>query len=218
VLLGYSAGSFGLPVLKNAPILGDRVVELPPAMSLGDAISLKNNAGHNRPFQFANLRWPLSPNINEPLYIFTEAAGGHHVFVGTKSRKVFTAETAHEGETVAETISLQQRTKGVQTRLCTALGLVYKAYKRPYPGGGSVLTLLASGYHTIAPMELYFVGVECNPNRYRLMENVPYHFFRLTTFYSPGFCSHYGLTDLKETVTIEDGHGKHTVGVEEFGS
>ena len=56
-------------------------------------------------------------------------------------------------------------------RPCTANGLIYKAYKRPYGGGGSyVLSLYADGYYADAPLVMFFTGVEGKPNTYRLME------------------------------------------------
>jgi hypothetical protein len=93
VLLEYLANGFGSPVLKNEPILGCEVIELPIAMELGSAIELKNKAGHSAPFKAVGLRWPLSPGNVEPLYIFTEATTtGRLILVGTKSGQVNTCD------------------------------------------------------------------------------------------------------------------------------
>jgi hypothetical protein len=100
-------------------------------------------------------------------------------------------------------------------RPCTAQGLVYRAYKRPYGGGPSnVLDLFASGYYTDAPWEIFFVGVNGKPNTYQLMEKVPTIVYFLVTYYTASHSSGYGLPDLGDTVTIIDAHGEHKVKVE----
>ena len=110
----------------------------------------------------------------------------------------------------------QANEDGGQIRLCTA-GLAYKAYRRPYPFGGYVLSLAASGYYDTAPWELFFTGVKGSPGKYQLMEKVPARFFFLVTYYTPCFCSHYGLEPLANGVTIQDAAGEHRVTVEGWG-
>ena len=104
-------------------------------------------------------------------------------------------------------------------RPCTAQGLVYKAYKRPYGDGGSanVLNLFASGYYFDAPWEIFFTGVEGQAGTYQLMERVPTITFGLTSYYTASYSSGYGLPDLGDTVTILDAYGEHQVPVEPLG-
>src|SRR5258706_16313930 len=64
-----------------------------------------------------------------------------------------------QGRFVMAETAMQQNPATI--RPCTAQGLIYRAYKRPYDGGPSnVLTLYASGYYGDAPWEIFFVGVE----------------------------------------------------------
>ena len=102
------------------------------------------------------------------------------------------------------------------TRLCTAQGLVYKAYSRPYDGadGAKVISLFASGWYSDAPWELFFTAVPGKPNEYQLMEKVPTIVYFLKTFYAPSYCSGAGLVDAGSTVIIHDAYGAHTVAVE----
>ena len=103
-------------------------------------------------------------------------------------------------------------------RLCTAQGIVYKAFKRPYGGGpAQVLDLFASCYYTDAPWEIFFVAVEGKPNTYQLMEKVPGIVYFLVTYYAASHSSGYGLPDLGNTVTIIDAHGSHQVPVVAIG-
>lgn len=100
-------------------------------------------------------------------------------------------------------------------RPCTAQGLIYRAYKRPYDGGpANVLTLFASGYYGDAPWEIFFVGVEGQANTYKLMEKVPRIVYFLITYYATTYCSGVGLVELGDTVTIIDAYGEHQVPVE----
>ena len=113
---------------------------------------------------------------------------------------------------------LQQCADGDQIRLCTANGLVYRAYRRRYPSGGTVLSLIASGLVRYpAPWELFFQGVAGDPNEYRLLEKAPVRFYFLTTFYSPVFCSQFGLEDVQDAITVTDAAGSHHIPVEDFG-
>ncbi|HET7468679.1 MAG TPA: hypothetical protein VFJ81_03355 [Gemmatimonadales bacterium] len=103
-------------------------------------------------------------------------------------------------------------------RPCTAQGLVYRAYSRPYTGGPSnVLNLFASGYYGDAPWEMFFIGVEGQPNTYKLMEKVPTIVYFLVTYYTASYSSGAGLVDLGGTVTIIDAQGEHQVTVEPIG-
>jgi hypothetical protein len=116
---------------------------------------------------------------------------------------------------MAET-SVQQNAATI--RPCTAQGLVYKAFSRPYGGGpASVLDLFASGYYTDAPWEIFFVGVEGQPNTFQLMEKVPGIVYFLMTYYAASHSSGYGLPDVGDTVTIIDAQGSHQVPVEAIG-
>lgn len=104
-------------------------------------------------------------------------------------------------------------------RPCTAKGLVYRAYRRPYGGDGAsagVLNLFASGYYTDAPWTIFFTAVEGKSDTYRLMEHVPTIVYFLVTYYTAAWCSGYGLPDLGKTVTIIDAAGEHTVTIEEL--
>jgi hypothetical protein len=149
VFLEYLGTSFGQPVLKTEPFLGDHVSTLPhwPIwMSLAKAIELRRKAGFASPFKTVTLRWPLSPENKEPFYIFGESDGSF-VFVGTESGTV-----TRVGQAIGDVALQTQPADGSeQIRLCTACGLAYKAYRRPYSPGTYVLTLLESGYYEIAP-------------------------------------------------------------------
>jgi hypothetical protein len=104
-----------------------------------------------------------------------------------------------------------------QTGLCTAAGLVYRAYKRPYDGGpANVLSLFANGYYGNAPWKLFFVPVNGKTNHYRLMEVVPRIFYYIVSYYAACYCSQIGLPDLGDTVFIEDARGVHEVNIEEI--
>jgi hypothetical protein len=117
---------------------------------------------------------------------------------------------------MAETTALQQNPATI--RPCTAQGIVYRAYKRPYSGGpSSALALFASCYYGDAPWEIFFVGVEGKPGTYQLMEKVPTIVFFLVTYYAASYSSGYGLPDLGDTVTIIDSYGEHVVQVETIG-
>jgi hypothetical protein len=118
---------------------------------------------------------------------------------------------------MTDTVKVQQNPGGGVSRLCTAQGLAYKAFRRRYSPDSFVLSLVASGFYDTAPWELTFVVVSGSPNKYQLMETVPSHFFHLTTFYTPCFCSHYGLEQLANEITIVDSFGEHVVHVEAFG-
>ncbi|HEX4072751.1 MAG TPA: hypothetical protein VHX68_16340, partial [Planctomycetaceae bacterium] len=154
----------------------------------------------------------LAPGNDEPLYIFGESDGAF-VSVGTESGKV-----THLQQRSRMSLQTRTATDGSESmRLCTASGLAYKAYRRPYLFGGTVLTLLASGYYDSAPWELFFVPAGGASNKFQLMEKVPQRFFLLSTYYSPSWCSQYGLEDLGEVVTIEDSFGEHQIRVEDLG-
>lgn len=108
-----------------------------------------------------------------------------------------------------------QKENPATIRPCTADGIVYRAYKRPYGDGpAQVLNLFASCYYTDAPWEIFFVGVEGRPNAYKLMEKVPTIVYFLVTYYAATYSSGAGLTDLGDTVTIIDAYGEHQVKVE----
>jgi hypothetical protein len=115
---------------------------------------------------------------------------------------------------MAETQTTPQQNPAT-IRPCTAQGLIYRAYKRPYGGGPSnVLNLFASGTYGDAPWEIFFVGVEGNSNTYKLMEKVPTVVYFIVTNYAASHSSHQGLPDLGDTVTIIDAYGEHKVKVE----
>ncbi len=86
----YEHGSFQLPVLTFQPILGDRIIPLPVKMGLKEAIKRKDAAGYKSPFKYVLLRWPLTPDNDEPLYIFRESA--RYVFVGVNTGDVSTSK------------------------------------------------------------------------------------------------------------------------------
>jgi hypothetical protein len=116
---------------------------------------------------------------------------------------------------MAET-ALQQNPGTI--RLCTAQGLVYKAYKRLYSGGPAyTLSLFASGSYGDAPWEIFFTGVEGQAATYNLMEKVPGMVYFLVTYYAASYCSGMGLVELGDTVTINDAYGSHQVPVEIIG-
>jgi hypothetical protein len=218
VFLNYRQGVFDRPLLSSDPFLGDFVIHLPIQMGLAKAIDLKNQAGDPGAFKTVTLRQPLNAGSTEPDYIFGPSAGGGYIFVGTQSGTVTRAkDAALARQPSTSQQQVQQRSDGDQIRLCTANGLVYKAFFRPYPFGGSVLSLVASGFYDLAPWELFFMGVNGNPGKFQLMEKVPKRFFFLTTFYTPCFCSTYGLEQLGDSVVIEDSFGEHRVPVERFG-
>ena len=119
--------------------------------------------------------------------------------------------------TVAEkqTVETAQQPEAEQTRLSSAQGLVYKAYRRPYgTGPAQVLNLFASGYYGDAPWKMFFVPVSGQPNRYQLMEIVPRIVYFIVSYYTASYSSQVGLADLGDTVTIVDASGEHTVKVE----
>jgi hypothetical protein len=214
VMLEYAAGTFGPPTLQSEPFLGDQVIELPLKLGLARAIQLKNNAGFTAPFATVTLRWPLTPESTEPAYIFG-SPGTPFVFVGTVTGTVTQVTSA---KTVAAPARAQPTATGEQIRLSAASGLVYKAYRRPYMGGGAyVLSLFASGYHDSALWELFFMEVSVTPVKFKLMEKVPKRTFFLYNYYVASVCSNYGLPQLGNTVTIRDAYGDHEIAVEDFG-
>ena len=98
-------------------------------------------------------------------------------------------------------------------RPCTASGIIYQAYQRPYEGGSAkVLILYASCYYGDAPWEIFFTGVE--GGGYQLLEKVPTITFGLVSYYATSYCSGYGLLELGDTVTITDAYGAHQVPVQ----
>jgi len=102
-------------------------------------------------------------------------------------------------------------------RPCTAQGLIYRAYNRPYMGGpAQALSLFASGYYGDAPWRMFFSAVEGQSNTYQLMEHVPSVVYFIVTFYTATYCSGVGLSDPVDTVTIVDAYGEHTVQVEQL--
>ena len=101
-------------------------------------------------------------------------------------------------------------------RPCTASGIVYKAYQRPYDGGPSkVLNLFASCFYGDGPWEIFFIGVA--GGAYQLMEKVPTITFGLVSYYATSYCSGAGLLELGDTVTLIDAYGAHQVPVEAIG-
>ncbi|GJM09363.1 MAG: hypothetical protein DHS20C11_16390 [Lysobacteraceae bacterium] len=101
-------------------------------------------------------------------------------------------------------------------RLCTCGTTIYRAFSRPYDGAGSapVLNLFASCTYGSAPWDVFFVGVEGEPNTYKLMEKVPGIQYYLITNYAISYSSGAGLLELGDTVTIIDARGEHQVTVE----
>jgi hypothetical protein len=191
--------------------LGDHVI-VPPhwpiRMALTEAIQLKNNAGNTLPFQSVNLRWPLSPGNDEPLYIFRDTSG-KLVFVGVESSRV------------TQLSFVRGQTPG-QLQLCTAQGIVYKAYRRPYapnaPHAPFVLILLASCYHLTSPWEILFQveSVGDTGFRFKLMEKPPRTFNHIQTFYTASFGSPLGFPELPDEVAIVDANGEHIVKLEDL--
>ena len=102
-----------------------------------------------------------------------------------------------------------------QIRPCTANDLVYRAFRRPYQGStGEVLYLLASGWYTTQPWEVFFQATYGNPNRYTFVEKVPRYITHLTVYVDGSYTSGLGLAQLADTVTIVDAYGEHQVTVE----
>lgn len=116
---------------------------------------------------------------------------------------------------MAETM-LQQNPATI--RPCTAQGIVYRAYKRPYDGGPTnVLDLFANCFYGDGPWEIFFSGVEGQANTYQLLEKVPTITFGLVSYYATSYSSGYGLPELGDTVTLIDSYGEHVVQVEAIG-
>jgi hypothetical protein len=88
VTIVVDQGAFGQPQLHNEGLLGDRIMNVPFGMDLSDAIERKRNAGYVDPFNQVILRFPLTPDANEPLYIFIDSVHRRGVIVGAKTGQV----------------------------------------------------------------------------------------------------------------------------------
>ena len=100
-----------------------------------------------------------------------------------------------------------------QIKLSSAEGLVYKAYRRPFAGGSSVIVLLASGYYLNGGWEIFFQPV--SDGRYQLMEKVPPVTFSLVTFLAASYSSSSGEF-VGDKITVVDAYGEHEVEVAEL--
>ncbi|MGH1386327.1 hypothetical protein [Kordia sp.] len=98
--------------------------------------------------------------------------------------------------------------------LAKANDIEYRAFKRPYVGGGSdVLIILANGWYYPTPeVKLYFEST--GTNEFKLMQNNSSAGFFLATYHSAQWTSGAGLINLGASITVEDAYGKHTVKVE----
>lgn len=72
------------------PWLEDRVIPLPIPTGLATAERLARAAGYDDPIASTNLRWPLYPGVDEPLYIFAIPGDNVRVFVGVYTHRVTT--------------------------------------------------------------------------------------------------------------------------------
>lgn len=111
-------------------------------------------------------------------------------------------------------------TDGAGNSLCTAQGLVYKCFVRPYgqSGPGLVLSLIASCYYNCAPGTPNFIPVEGDPSKYKLLDAIPPPDFpQIVTYYAPSYCSHHPSGLECTHVWIQDAYGEHLIRVERFG-
>jgi hypothetical protein len=117
-------------------------------------------------------------------------------------------------------VIILEKPAGDPMSLCNANGIAYKAFRRPYGGGGTsvVLSLLVSCYYDFMPGPPVFMAVDGDPAQYKLMQMFPPHFPNLVTYYAVSYCSHFGSAFHGNSVVIEDAFGKHQVRVEDFGS
>jgi hypothetical protein len=117
---------------------------------------------------------------------------------------------------MSETANTKLQPNPGTIRPCTAQGLIYRAYKRPYIAGppAHALSLFASGYYGDAPWVMFFSAVWGQSDTYQLMEHVPTGVYFITTYYTATYCSGVGLPGKLDTVTIVDSYGDHTVQVE----
>lgn len=100
--------------------------------------------------------------------------------------------------------------------LANANDIEYKAFQRPYVDGSSkVLVILANGWYYPTPeVKLYFESV--GNTEFKLMQENSSFGYYLATYHSAQWTSGAGLTELGDTITVEDAFGKHTVKVEAF--
>lgn len=100
-------------------------------------------------------------------------------------------------------------------QLANGNDFIYKAFKRPYAGapGTYVLIILANGWYYPTPeLDLYFETD--GQGKFKLMQRSSSAGFFLITYHNAQWTSGAGVSDLGETITIEDAHGTRTVKVE----
>jgi hypothetical protein len=80
---------FGEPYVIKEIWVGDRVIELPISMGLGEARERCETSGcGGRNASAIVLRHPLYPGLDEPYYIITMASVGKRCWVGVKTGEV----------------------------------------------------------------------------------------------------------------------------------
>ena len=101
-------------------------------------------------------------------------------------------------------------------QLSRGIAIEYKAYNRVFDDQqGAVLYLLASCYYTVGGYHIFFEA-ENGLNTFKLMEKVPGLVNQLVTYYVASWTSSQRLVEPQEEITIIDGHGSHTVEVEQW--
>ncbi len=81
-------GSFSVIKYDPRPWLQDVAVSLPLKMGLIEAAKLLVEAGWKAPFGTITVRWPLSPGMSQPYYVF--GFDGYFVLVGMYDKSVKT--------------------------------------------------------------------------------------------------------------------------------
>lgn len=83
-------GQLGPVEHVDQPWLEDRVIPLPIPTGLTTAERLARAAGFDDPIAYTNLRWPLYPGVDEPLYVFAIPGDHVRVYVGVYTHRVTT--------------------------------------------------------------------------------------------------------------------------------
>ena len=92
----------------------------------------------------------------------------------------------------------------------------YRAFARPFEGGGAVLCLIATCYYGTPGYTIFFQG-EPGTNEFELLETVPEGIEpQLVTYYLGSWISGQRLADPPTHVAITDASGTYRVKVEHW--
>ena len=102
----------------------------------------------------------------------------------------------------------------VSPPLSRGLEIEYKAFARPFKGGGAVLSLIATCYYTTAGYTISFKA-EAGLQEFELLETPPQGIVpQLVTYYLAAWTSGQRLSQPPTHVKIRDASGEYRVKVE----